>query len=200
MPDGVVGQMQKDAETALTKAGLKVEYAPQVYDDNAGLGVVIGAVLPDGSDAEAGAQAVRGDTVKLTVSKGPAPVKVTSVVGATLEEATDELDKIGLKVTSSEAYSDTVKAGVIISQDPVSGADAHRGDTVTLVVSKGPELVTMPNVFQMGYDEAKKKLEALGLKVDRKDSWGGFIGTVVDQSVPADTQVPKGTTVTLTVV
>jgi len=200
VPDGVVGTLQADAEKALEDAGLEVDYAPAVYDDKAGLGVVVAATLPDGSDADAGTRTTRHTVVTLTVSKGPEPLTVRNVVGKSAQDATKQLKADGLKVKTTEAFSDDVDQGLVISQDPRAKSDGHRGDTVTLVVSKGPELVEVPDLFGMQFEKAAKELEKRGLVAAREDFLGGVFGTVRDQSVRAGESVPKGTVVTLTVV
>jgi eukaryotic-like serine/threonine-protein kinase len=200
VPDGVVGAMQADADKALQDADLVVAYGPPEHHDEAPKGQVLRATLPDGSAAEAGGTTKRGTTVTLALSDGPAPVTVTSVVGITVEEAQDQLAQDALTVEPTEAFHDTVPAGHIIDQTPPAGETAHRTDVVTVTVSKGPEPVAVPNVVQVDFETAKKQLEELGFKVDRKNSWGGLIGRVVDQSVDGGQTAPKGATITLTVV
>lgn len=200
VPSGVVGKMQKDAETKLDEAGLKVAYAAPQYDSKASVGEVLTATLPDESPADPGTRTTRGTTVTLTLSQGPEPVTVSSVVGATLADAEDQLKGDGLKVKTTKAYSDTVPEGSVISQDPLSGDKAYKGDTVTLKVSKGHAPVVVPNVERTGFADAKKTLEDLGFVVKRETSWGGLLNQVVDQSVDADTEAPFGSTIVLTVV
>ena len=200
VPQGVVGTMQDKAAAALDEAGLVPAYAPDEYDAKASIGKVLSATLPDGSPADPGTRTTRGTKVTLTLSKGPKPVTVTSVVGASLDVAKQQLTDAGLKVKTSKKYSHTVAEGIVMSQDPTSGTSVHEGDTVKLVVSKGPEPVTVPNVERMGFEEAKQTLTDLGFQVVEKKSWGGFIGQVVDQAPAAETELPWGSTVTLTVV
>ncbi|WHP18103.1 Stk1 family PASTA domain-containing Ser/Thr kinase [Cellulomonas sp. ES6] len=200
VPADLVGKQQADVEAAITGADLVVDYNDNVYSDTAGFGVVTAITDADGTAVEPNASIRRGSTLYLTVSKGPEPVTVVSVVGATLDQARTQLDAIGLKVEAQEAFSDTVEAGRVISQSPEGGTEGHRTDTVTLQVSKGPEPVAVPNVERMTFAEAEKTLTDLGLKVERKNSWGGLIGTVVDQSVPEGESVLPGTVITLTVV
>lgn len=200
IPDGVVGAMQADAEKALKAAGLTVAYGPEQWHDTAAVGSVLSATLPDGAAADPKAQVKRGTTVTLSLSKGPAPVTVTTVVGATLDQATAQLAADGLKVAASEAFSDTVPAGTVMDQSPKAGTTAHRGDTVQVTVSKGPQLVQVPNLRGTQYNDAANTLAGLGLNVQRQNVLGGIFGTVRDQSVPAGQSVPKGTTITLTVV
>ena len=68
-----------------------------------------------------------------------------SWVGKPADQAADALSKSGLKVKTSQAFSDTVAEGAVISQKPGAGT-AFKGDTIKLVVSKGPELVLVPKV------------------------------------------------------
>jgi serine/threonine-protein kinase len=204
LPSGLVTMLQADAAAALEAADLVAGYEPQDgnedWDDTAPVGSVLRVVDADGTDLAEGIEVKRGSIVYLVLSDGPAPVTVTSVVGATLEDATEQLAESGLQVTSEEVFSDTVPAGTVVAQDPGSGADAHRMDTVHLQVSKGPEMIEVPSVERMGFADAEKALTALGFKVERKNSWGGLIGQVVDQSVDAGQTAPKGSTITLTVV
>jgi eukaryotic-like serine/threonine-protein kinase len=197
----LVGTLQADAEAALVAAGLEADYVEgDHWDDTAAIGAVLAVTDADGNPVEPGQSLRRGSTVLLTLSDGPEPVRIVSVVGATLDEATAQLQGLGLVVVPEEAFSDTVEAGRVISQSPEGGAQGKRTDTVTLQVSKGPETVAMPNLTGKQYAEAAAALEALGLKAERRNILGGLFGTVRDQSVPADQQVAKGTTITLTVV
>lgn len=200
VPQGVVGKLQAEAEAALVAAGLTASYPPAEYHDTVPNGIVISATLPDGSPADPGARTVRDTAVALVVSKGPAPVTVVSVVNETLDSATATLDGLGLKVATTEAFSDTVESGHVISQDPADKTELHRGDTVTLTISKGPETFEIPNFTGMQYDKAAEELTKLGMTPKRSNVLGGVFGTVRDQSVGAGQKVPKGTTVTLTVV
>lgn len=199
-PAGVVGAMQADAEAALVAAGLKATYAEAEYSDTAPQNSIISAVLPDGTPAEPGAQTIRDTEVRLTVSKGPEPVTITSVVGMTVADATAQLEPDLLTLTPTEVFSDTVAAGLIVDQSPVAGAEGHRGDAIAVNVSKGPEFVTMPNVVSKQFDAAKAQLEKLGLTVKRENVLGGIFGTVRVQSAPADQPVKVGTEILLTVV
>ncbi len=201
VPDGLVGAMQADAAAALEAADLAVDYGDAVHDDEAPKGAVLSATLPDGTPAEAGAQVERGATVVLVLSDGPAPVSVTSVVNITVEQAQEQLapDALGVEV-GAEVFHDSVPAGRIVEQSPAAGATAHRGDVVTVKVSKGPETVEMPNLTGKQFDKGKAELEALGLTAKRENVLGGLFGTVRSQSVPTGEQVRKGSEITLTVV
>ncbi|HEX7805345.1 MAG TPA: Stk1 family PASTA domain-containing Ser/Thr kinase [Cellulomonas sp.] len=196
VPDKLVGAMQADAEAALTAAGLKAAYVDgKHYSDTAPLGAVIEA------SAKPGDQVERSSEVQLTISYGPAPVTIVSVVGATQDEASKQLGSLGLKVALTPAFSDTVPAGRVMSQDPLPQADGHhRGDTVTLTISQGPELFAIPDLTGQQYDKAAQTLTDLGMVPKRQNALGGLFGTVRYQSVGPGEKVAKGTVITLTVV
>ncbi|CAN5323861.1 Stk1 family PASTA domain-containing Ser/Thr kinase [soil metagenome] len=196
VPDKLVGAMQADAETALTAAGLKAAYVDgKHYSDTAPLGAVIEA------SAKPGDQVERSSEVQLTISDGPAPVTIVSVVGATQDEASKQLGSLGLKVDLTPAFSDTVPAGRVMSQDPLPQADGHhRGDTVTLTISQGPEMVQVPNVFGAQFVDAEKTLTDLGFVVKRENVFSAPSGRVLSQSVGAGQTVKKGTAIMLKVV
>ncbi|WP_051548642.1 Stk1 family PASTA domain-containing Ser/Thr kinase [Nocardioides sp. URHA0032] len=146
---------------------------------------------------------LRPDTaVDLVVSKGPKPVTLKDWVGKDSDDALAWLDSRGLdgKVTSSE-YSDTVDDGDVISMDPTGGTTLHRGDTVRLVVSKGPELVDVPSVRGQGVDAATQTLEGLGFHVVTREASGSLgLGFVWSQDPEGGARVPKGSTITLTLI
>ncbi len=135
----------------------------------------------------------------MTVSKGRKPIEVPDLTGKDAKDAARALKELGLKVdASTEENSDTVPTGGVVRQEPRDGT-LFRGDTVRLVVSKGPVLVDVPNVVGQQVDEARRILEAAGFTVDVRRALGGFFGTVRLQD-PAGGQAPKGSTVTVTIV
>jgi len=184
-----------DATAALTEANLAVGKTTQAYDEKIEAGHVVS------STPRAGTPLKKGQTVDLVVSKGPAPVTIPSLVNKTKAAATKVLTSAGLVVKYSEDYSKTVAEGSVVSSNPAAGQTVDKGSTVTLTISLGPPLVTVPDVFDLKADAAKKKLESLGFKVvlqypllvhprDR----------VATQSIDANTQVRWGTTITLQIV
>ncbi|GAA2722793.1 serine/threonine protein kinase [Cellulomonas aerilata] len=194
VPGGLVGASFDDAQAALQAAGLVLGQTETPYDDEAPKGSVMAASQP------ADTALPKGSEVVLTVSQGPAPVTIPQVIGATREQATKDLESEGLVPTVTEAFSDTVPAGTVVDQDPTTGTAGHRRDPVTIVVSKGPELVEVPSVVSQQYDAAAERLTELGFVPQRQNVLGGFFGTVRDQTVAPGQMVPRGTSITLTVV
>jgi len=140
--------------------------------------------------------------VTIVVSAGPRPVTIRNVVGKAEETALEELAEQHLSgaVAEEREYSEEVPEGHVISQAPEQGTEGHEGDEVVLTISKGPELFEVPSVTFMRYTEAKELLEEAGFTVERKDWFGGALGTVRFQDPDPGTWSRKGTVVTLTVI
>ncbi|MFI9466487.1 Stk1 family PASTA domain-containing Ser/Thr kinase [Streptomyces sp. NPDC052492] len=139
-----------------------------------------------------------GSAVKLTVSKG-SPVDLPDVTGDDPEDARAELEEAGLKVEiATERVTSEHDAGTVARQTPGAGGQAAEGDTVTLTLSKGPEMVEVPDVVGDSVDEAREKLEGAGFGVKEDRGLLGLFGdTVKDQSVDGGETAPKGSTITL---
>ena len=97
-------------------------------------------------------------------------------------------------------YSDTVPEGRVIRQEPVAGELLEKGGTISLVVSKGPEKVEMPNVIGFTQEGAVKELESRGLvpscfMVVNDGSYAS--GCVVSCSAEAGSSVEAGSVITV---
>jgi serine/threonine protein kinase/beta-lactam-binding protein with PASTA domain len=175
----------------------EVQVTQQLKADDTG-NIASGQVM--GTDPAAGISVKRGQAIIVFVSSGPPSVDVPDVKGKKKDEAESKLTDAGFKVGFSEDYSDTVPEGRVISQSPDTGS-AVKFSTVSVVVSKGPPLVTIPEITNgTNADDAKAQLEGLGLKVKIDKQFGGFLNQVVAMDPKAGQQVPKGTEVKLTVV
>ena len=195
VPD-VVGRTEQEARTAITGAGLTVGAVTNDYSPTVESGKVIS------SDPAAGKSVNHSSAVALVVSKGRRPATVPDVKGMTVADATTALQKAGLVLgTTTEAYSDSVESGKVISSDPAAGASGHfYGDSVSIVVSKGSEMVTVPDVSSMKQDEAVAALKAAGLVVKIERVFGIPFISSLSTNPAAGTSVRRGSTVTLYVV
>ncbi len=177
------------AERTLTLGAVTEEFSETVAKD-----VVIR------QDPAPDTQAKRDAPVAVVVSKGRQPITVPSVVNKPLADATKTLEGLGLKIAAGDPVnSETVPEGAIISQDPATGT-LFKGDTVKVVVSKGPVLIQVPDVTLKKATEAEKILKDLGLQVKISKVFGGVLKTVRFQDPAAGTMVRRGTTITLTVI
>nr|WP_202471878.1 Stk1 family PASTA domain-containing Ser/Thr kinase [Streptomyces sp. SID4921] len=90
--------------------------------------------------------------------------RVPSLLGQTQSAAEKRLADEGLALKGVErAYSDTVKRGTVISSDPGSGERIRGNDAVKLVISRGPEIVKVPDVESLALAEARRELKKTGL-------------------------------------
>lgn len=150
------------------------------------------------TDPEGGTKLHAGTAVALVVSKG-SPVEVPDVTGESLEDAKADLTEAGLKVkVATEQVNSEYDKGQVAAQTPGEGSRAAEGDTVTLTISKGPEMVEVPDVVGDSVDDAKAALEGAGFEVDEDRGILGLFGdTVKSQSVDGGDTAPKGSTITI---
>lgn len=139
----VVGKLEKDASSTLSAAGFKVSKTYK-YDDSVDAGKVV-------SQSPRGGNAQEGSTVTIVISQGKKSSTVPSVQGHSKKDAQAALQKAGLKVAVKEEYSDSVKAGQVISQSVASGKIVPADTTVTITVSKGPEEINYSYKFSKSY-------------------------------------------------
>ena len=190
----VVGMTVAEATARIKDVNLKLGKVTKAYDEKVPEGQVVSA------KPRPGASLKKGTAVALTVSRGRRPIDVPDLTGQDATGAARQLKDIGLRVDATkQENSDSVAKGKVIRQSPRDGT-VFRGDTVTLVVSKGPVLVTVPDVVGQQLREARAALEAQGFTVEVRRALGGFFGTVRLQDPSGGSKAPKGSTITLTIV
>ncbi|GAB2326454.1 Stk1 family PASTA domain-containing Ser/Thr kinase [Streptomyces griseoincarnatus] len=180
------------ARSLLEDEGLEPGMVTRELSDSVPRDAVISTEPGKGTEVRA------GTAVKLTVSKG-SPVDVPDLTGDDPEDARAELEEAGLKVEIADGRIHSEHdAGRVARQTPGAGGEAAEGDTVTLTLSKGPEMVEVPDVVGDSVDEARDKLEGAGFEVKEVRGLLGLFGdTVKDQSVDGGRTAPKGSTITL---
>lgn len=193
VPD-VRGSSQTDAAAAIQAANLVVGTVREAYDDKAAVGTVA-ALSP-----KPGTSVKPGTAIEVIISKGAKPVPVPKIEGRKLAAAKATLSEAGLKFDVRQKFSEKVKDGVVISARPGEGTVVDSGSSVTLVVSKGPPPVTVPNLVDMPRDKAVATLRKLGLKARVLEGDFSPLNRVISQSAAAGSEVPKGSTVTLRII
>ena len=147
------------------------------------------------TDPPIGQSLTRDSDITLLVSNGPAPIQIPDTANMTYDEAAQALGAKGFAVTRADDFSDTVPVDKVIGTTPAAGTSQSRGSSVQIVVSKGPEMVTVPDLKGNTLEVAQQQLVALGLTVN---SVGYLPGRLVrDQTPAANQKVKKGTEVTL---
>jgi serine/threonine-protein kinase len=146
----------------------------------------------------AGTPVRRNSVVDLVISKGIEQIALTSYIGKTSDQATNELTDAGFVVKTAYAYSETIPAGGVIRQEPAGGPAVPKGSTVLVVISRGTQFVFIPNLFSLTEGAARASLESLQLKVTVKKIGTKKIKHVTGISPKVGTQVKRGTVVVLT--
>lgn len=184
------------AERSLTRQGLKVEVL-EVNHPTISAGTVIMQTPEEGVTLR------KGDTVVLTVSKGPAQQTMPNVEGMSLQDGITTAQAYGLMLTVVErVVSPTVQADFIITQVPEAGTLCAPGDIVQVTVSGGVAYV--PILDGMTLSEARESIESNGLSMSANISYvetedASLHNRVAAQSPAAETAVIQGTTVSLSV-
>ncbi|WP_225797721.1 Stk1 family PASTA domain-containing Ser/Thr kinase [Streptomyces aculeolatus] len=178
-----------EAKDKLRDAGLKPGVTQEAFSEELPVGRVISTKPADGEKIKA------GRAVEMVVSRG-APIEVPDVVGDDQSDAAEELREEGLtvEVAPETVYSEE-DAGTVAETSPEPGAELGEGDKVTLTISKGPELLEVPDVVDMNVDDAEQALEDAGFSVDVNQIFFG--DTVWRQSPDGGDDAPRGSEITL---
>lgn len=192
----VIGLSKESATRKIESAHLTLGSVDEQFDATHPAGIVTGA------SAAPGTQVAGSAAVDLTVSKGPAPVIVTDYTGKSADSATAELGAIGLDVVTTQQSSDSVPAHQVISQNPSSG-QLPPGSSVTLVVSSGPQLVSVPDVRARTTADAQDILQKAGFTVQVVVVDPDAIihlGRVQRTDPAQNSQAPKGSTISIYII
>jgi len=165
LPDST-GLTLSEAQTRLVERDLDVLLPVEEYDEVVPPGTIIGWSVPGDATLGAGSRVEPGTPIELVVSVGPAPRSIPNVVGMTVGAARSELEALGLTLTEvGQEFSDDVPLGSVISQGLAPGTEVERGSDLTVVVSKGPDIVPFPDLSgAANYEEAAAILVEAGFQ------------------------------------
>ncbi|MEU9094572.1 Stk1 family PASTA domain-containing Ser/Thr kinase [Streptomyces sp. NPDC048428] len=190
VPD-VQGFRLSEARRQLEKKGLVPGMTTKEFSEDVAVGEVVR------TEPEAGAERHPDSAVAIVVSKG-SPVDVPDVTGLSVEDATAALDDEGLKAkVLPDRVNSPEDAGDIARQSPAEGEEAAEGDTITLTVSEGPQMIDVPDVTGKDVDDARSELEDAGFEVKVDRPFLSFSDTIASQSVDGGDQAPEGSTITI---
>ena len=189
------------AKAKLAELGLQAAQA-DVPDEAIPVGVVVSWSIPDQPTLKAGDSVVKGTSVAINVSSGPALRDVPNLVNMTLAEATAKLTEMGLLVAEApEAGHPEIAAGKISVQAPAAGEKLAKGGTVTVTVSKGQVTTLIPTIYGRDFATVKARLEGAGMvigKVTGNKNRGLKSASIDGKVVRNYTRVVVGKTVDLT--
>jgi serine/threonine-protein kinase len=186
----VIGQTLEQASARVDRAGLDVEVKRRT--DQAPRDFVFEQSPNPGQHVD------KGSLVTLFVSNGPSTVRVPDVVGLDQADARRRLRRAHLRPQVERESSTKVAGGIVIRTDPGPGRPAERDSEVTLVVSSGPQQVTVPNLIGETQDDAFARLRDAGLSpAARERPSSEPVDTVIEQTPAGGQKVDEGSTVTL---
>ncbi len=159
----VVGLPEADARVELVAAGFELGESIPQFDRDVAEGSVIAVVDRDEAALAAGSDSFKGTEVRLIVSVGPIP----AVRGLTVEAAQAALAARGLTgiVGGESEFDNEVAQGNVLRVERTSDAPVRPGATLTIIVSRGPDLVEVPNVVGRSIEEAVGILQQAGFEV-----------------------------------
>jgi eukaryotic-like serine/threonine-protein kinase len=191
----VVGQSEHAAENSLRSAGLVVNIGEGQYSTL----VPIGSILA--TEPAVGTKIRKGKTVVVIPSLGPRMIKIPDVTGQLDVDASAALRNAGFEVTVRKAWDDSTPRDHVVSQNPDGGTKLQEGSAVTIIVSKGPQPVEIPNVTGQAAADAKQALKTAGFTVKTKEDFSNEVadGLVISTEPGAGTKQPKGSMVTMIV-
>ena len=186
----VVGQTLEQARVRVDRAGLEVEVKRRT--DQAPRDFVFEQSPNPGQEVD------KGSVVTLFVSNGPSTVRVPDVVGQQEADARRRLGRADLRPDVEREASTKVAEGIVIRTDPGPGRPAERDSAVTLVVSSGPDQVTVPSVIGETQEDAVARLREEGLSpIVRERASSEPVDTVIEQTPAGGQEVEEGSSVTV---
>lgn len=162
VPD-LKGHTLEEAQSALNALGLGIQNAGTTSSDTYPKGQIVSQTPDDGSTVEA------HTTIEVIVSSGQGEAAISSVVGMDETTAYNTLSNAGFVPVKEYAYDNTVEQGIVISQSPDGGALGKEGDSVKIVISRGPESaagttgISVPKITGQTEEAARAALTAAGL-------------------------------------
>ena len=188
------------ALATLSDGGLVLGVETPEYSEDVPTGVIIRWAVTSQPTLVAGQEVIKGTAVDTFVSQGPAPRVVPDLTGMSIESATTALTDIQLTINRGDDQFSTVAAGGVATQSPAAGESLARGTAVTVAISKGPDLVAVPQLLNLKFDKVGPAIVNSGfvLGAVTGNTRGFPIAIyVAGQPVAVGQLLPRGTTLDL---
>jgi serine/threonine-protein kinase len=188
------------ATTALSEAGLVLGAQTPEFSEDVLAGLVIRWAVALQPNLVAGQEVIKGTAVDIVVSQGPAPRVVPDLRGMTIDAATVALNDLQLIINrADDEFSIDVPVGGVSTQSPAAGESLPKGSSVTVAISKGPDVVAMPNLATLtNLDAVRTAITNAGLTVGNvtgRVRGAPIAATVGGQVVAAGQLIPRGSIV-----
>ncbi|MBQ5885105.1 MAG: DUF5050 domain-containing protein [Clostridia bacterium] len=184
----ISGKNITTATKILNEAGLKAKTLYE-YNDTVLKDIVISQNIEVGSDVK------YNTSITIIVSKGIEQITLPDVKNSSLEDANDTLKKLGFSVVTEEQFSKTITEGNVIAQSVLAGEQADKGSTIKLIISKGRDLVEVPNIKGMSLKKAEQTLKNadLYLQTENKIQFSNTIkeGYIISQDIKEHDQTDR---------
>ena len=141
-----------------------------------------------------------GTVVRLTVSSGASSHPIPDVTGLETSLAREVIETAGFRVRGLDSIAALADPGTIVATRPRAGVARVPGTALTLVVSRGPANIIVPDLRGLTHSEAWERLEVVGLtagRVTTRNVRDGTEGLIIDQRPAPGTLSPKGGRVNL---
>jgi serine/threonine-protein kinase len=184
------------ALAALSDGGLVLGVETPEYSEEVPAGAIIRWTISSQPTLVAGQEVIKGTAVDTFVSQGPAPRVVPDLTGMSIESATTALTDLQLTINRGDDQFSIVAAGGVATQSPAAGESLARGTAVTVAISKGPDLVAVPQLLTLKFDKVGPALEAAGFVLGTvSGNTGGFPIAIFSagQPVAVGQLLPRGT-------
>ncbi|CAB4792340.1 MAG: PASTA domain-containing protein [Actinobacteria bacterium] len=196
-----VNGMTLDVATAkLAELKLGAPVASDAFNETVAVGQIVSWSVPAQPSLVTGMEVVQGTVIAVVVSKGPEPRVVPQLVGLDVEAAKAALVALQLTMVKTDDVFSDVPIGLVAQQSVAAGGTVDRDGSVSIALSKGPDLVVMPNLSGLKFDAVQKALTDAGLVVGVvAGNTAGFLYGINVAGVPvvAGQQLPRATVIDL---
>ncbi|MCK4777777.1 MAG: PASTA domain-containing protein, partial [Actinomycetia bacterium] len=192
----IKGKTFSEAQSILTKVELGIEVDRREFSEDIPKDTIIS------QDPESGFKLKKGEKVEVVISKGIELVEVPKIIGELEINAGTILGEKGLKIGEvKREFSENVQEDTVLNQTPKAGTKVERGALINIVISKGVQLVLVPDVINKTTSEATSIVSNAGLKYKITEEFSDTADTshVVRQSPISGTEVKKDTVVEIVI-
>lgn len=191
----LIGSSYGQALELAAQTGVSLQVSEKVFSDD------ITEPTVQRQSIASGEAVPSGKALDITVALPKRDFQMPNLLYKDRAIAAQLLKNIGIQATEQEEVSDIVASGLVLSQSIDKEETVHPGDAVVLTVSKGGKPFSMPNVVGFKEDDARSALSDKGLAVEVEFGYDASVkeGCVISQSIPADQDVTRGTTITIVI-
>ena len=186
----------EEAKEALNELEIGIRQSGTESSNTVEKGKVISQSVKEGEEIE------KHTTVDVVISSGAETFDMPDVIEQEEDDAKTALEELGLVVKTEEQYDSSVAKGKVISSTPKAKEQVAEGMEVTLVISKGPQSVKVPDLSGLTQKKAEKALTGVGLALGQvKEDYSSKVkkGLVINQSFTEGTELEPGRTVDIVI-